>query len=140
MPVVPAAKVSFRCKNCGRLHEAGHAGEDVHPHACRVCGKGVVFVHEELADELAKAIDAGNTGEALRLTRDIKACNPASKRLVPENWEVLADATPDRLAELGLTPEQVEKHQPWPKGINRDPQFVVVEAHDGPVTQDNAQP
>jgi hypothetical protein len=38
------------------------------------------------------------------------------KFLLRENWEVLADATPERLAELGLTPEQVERHQPWVAG------------------------
>ena len=139
MSVVPAALVAFRCRNCGRLHEAEHAGELPHPTACRVCGKGVVFVHEELSDQLLQALQDGKIEEAQRLAREIRACNPASKRLVPENWEVLAEAHSDRLAELGLTHEQVERHIPWEKGGNPEaPKFVLAEAHDGPQTSDQA--
>src|SRR6185437_12396832 len=40
------------------------------------------------------------------------------KTIHPESWEVLADATPERLAELGLTPAEVERHEPTPKEHN----------------------
>jgi hypothetical protein len=74
--------VSFRCKACGRLHSSGHAGEERLPASCSVCGAGVTFAPN------------------------------GTKNRQADNWEVLADATPERLAELGLEPAQVEKHVP----------------------------
>lgn len=72
----------FRCKTCGHLHDATHAGVRKTPAACACCGAGVSY-------------DArGN------------------RTFAPEVWEVLADATPERLAELGLTPDDVVRHQP----------------------------
>lgn len=76
------AKHAFRCKNCGRLHAGEHAGTEPIPTACTACGRGVRF---------------GPTG---------------NKSPELDNWEVLADATPDRLAELGLTAEEVERYAP----------------------------
>ena len=74
---------AFRCRNCGRLEEAEHAGENLHPHACSVCGCGVSF--------------DSRTG---------------IKNFDASNWEVLADASPSRLTELGLTVEDVIRHVP----------------------------
>ena len=73
---------AFRCKNCGRLHAAECAGVNLLPTACEVCGAGVVF--------------------APNGTRTNK----------PDNWELLADATPERLAELGISADQVAKSEP----------------------------
>lgn len=99
---------SFRCRTCGRLEEGGHAGENLTPHACRVCGAGVTFNRAGI------------------------------KSAVPENWECLADATEERLAELGLTLDDVEPHTPWPRGVNRDPQHIHVTVSDGAGTEDGA--
>jgi hypothetical protein len=100
---------AFRCKNCGRLHTSDHAAELDHPAACAVCGKGVVFRHAELAAQLTEP-----GADIPALAAEIAKCDPATKRLDPDNWEALADAPPERLQELGLTPEQVEAHEPWP--------------------------
>lgn len=72
---------AFRCKNCGHLEHAGHAGERDVPLTCRVCRRGVKYNPD--------------TGE--RTTH-------------PDNWEVLAKATNARLAELGLKRAQVVAH------------------------------
>jgi hypothetical protein len=126
---------AFRCKVCGRLHEAGHAGDNELPHACQVCGAGVVFRHAELAEELKKP---GLTPERIvAIANEIGKCDPASKRLVPENWEVLADATPQRLQELGLTPEVVAQHVPAvTKESAKKPQAITVQAVERLTTQD----
>jgi hypothetical protein len=106
-----AETFAFRCKSCGRLETSDHAAEGETPHACSVCGAGVVFWHAELA---AKLTEPG--ADIPALAAEIAKCDPATKRLDPGNWEVLADAAPERLAELGLAPEQVEAHEPWPRG------------------------
>lgn len=112
MPVTPYSKVAFRCKSCGRLHTCDDASEAAHPHACRVCGCGISF--------------------------DPKT---GAKKIDSSNWEVLADATPERLAELGLSAEHVEKHTPW-KGkrvpAGTEGQHVRIEAADGAGTSDRA--
>jgi hypothetical protein len=93
-------KPAFRCRKCSHLEAAGHAGEEILPHACSVCGSGVTF-------------------------------NPAGiKKLQADNWEVLAEATPERLAELGLTLEGVEKHVPLARGESREPKAVCAFAQD----------
>ncbi len=104
-----AALKAFRCKNCGYLEDSDNAAEAPHPHACRVCGEGVSF-HPK-------------TG--------LKTINP-------DNWEVLADATPERLTELGLTPEQVERHTPRKAGTPYQPKHTSVSATDGINTADRA--
>lgn len=102
-------KNAFRCKNCGRLHTSDDAAESAHPHACCVCDAGVRFD-----------------------TRGKKTPDPS-------NWEVLADATPKRLSELGLTTEDVERHQSWAKGSSsRKLVAIDVSAEDGPGTKDGA--
>lgn len=102
---------AFRCKECGHLHDAKQAAEADHPHACRVCGAGVSF-------------------------------NPRTgfKTVDPKNWEKLCEATPERLAELGLKPEHVEKHVKWPstKPEGQTPMNQIRVARDGPKAQDKA--
>ena len=73
---------AFRCKSCGRLHTAECAGVNLLPIACEVCGYGVMY--------------------------DLRG-NRTNK---PDNWELLADATPERLAELGISADQVAKSEP----------------------------
>lgn len=90
--------VSFRCRQCGHLVTSAHAGEARLPHRCPVCGGGVVFSPQGV------------------------------KTLRPENWEVLADAAPERLAELGLTAADVERHQPTPKEHNVRTGLAQIEA------------
>lgn len=100
-------KYAFRCKTCGRKEVSDNAAEAQHPHCCCVCGAGV-----------------GWTPKGVKLYH-------------PENWEVLADCTPERLAELELTPEQVERHEPWPRhATSRPPKHIHVTAEDGPGTTD----
>jgi hypothetical protein len=144
-------RFAFRCRACGRLHTSDHAAEGETPHACSVCGAGVVFRHAELA---AKLTEPG--ADVPALAAEIARCDPATKRLDPGNWEVLADAPPERLAELGLASEQVAAHEPWPKGQVPEhhlarhfgvppaagaagpPRAVAVEAHEGAGTRDVA--
>lgn len=96
---------AFRCNTCGQLVEAEAAGERSLPAACPQCGHGVRF------DPL--------TG---------------IKSYVDENWEVLADADDDRIAELeayGLTPDQVVAHEPFATpGPDREPQLIEVGAQE----------
>lgn len=73
---------AFRCKSCGHLEPAVHAGENLVPHACSVCSEGVSFNRKGV------------------------------KEFNADNWEVLADCTPERLTELGLEPAHVCKHAP----------------------------
>jgi len=99
---------AFRCVTCGKLHEAEHAGECEHPHACRVCGSGVSFDPKSGV----KAVD-------------------------PKNWEVLANATPGRLAELGL--REAARHVPRKvEGAPTEPRKVERSAADGASGKDVA--
>jgi hypothetical protein len=93
MPVPAGEKPAFRCLTCGHLEHAGHAGDFEKPHACSVCGEGVYF-----------------NARGIKFAR-------------PDNWEVLADCPPERLAEVGLSHEVVGRH-------------VWAEAHDGPRSVD----
>src|SRR3954463_8550286 len=104
---------AFRCKSCGKLHSADVAAECAHPHACCVCGSGVSF-HPKTGVKTAH----------------------------PENWEVLSEATPERLAELGMEAHHVECHTPWKPGVDQTgpPVNIQVEASDGVGTQDSAAP
>jgi phage FluMu protein Com len=110
-------QAAFRCKNCGHLVHAEHAGENELPHACPVCKAGVAFVLEEPAQKRADAIMAELTNPGLdrekgiALARELSAL-PRKKALQPDNWEVLAQATPERLKELGLDECDVCAHQP----------------------------
>jgi len=62
------------------------------------------------------------------------AFNPKTglKQVVPDNWEILADATPERLAELGIT--EVAKHEGAPPIVTG--RTVEAAATDGPKTSD----
>lgn len=91
-------KYAFRCRNCNSLEPAALAGERDVPIKCPTCGAGVKW-----------EIDAGG--------------NPIKTEL-PENWEVLADATPERLATIheyhggsdedgGEVPIEIERHVPF---------------------------
>lgn len=108
-------KYGFRCKTCGHLDCCEVAGEREHPGACRVCGAGVSF-HPR-------------TGV---------------KEHHADNWEVLADSPPSRLAELGLTADQVAKHDfaVFLKGaevlLGREPKVVHVTASDSIGAKDKA--
>ena len=96
-------KSAFRCRACGHLEPAEHAGDCAVPHACCVCAAGVSF--------------------------DAKG----GRTFQPENWEVLADATPERLAEIGLA--SVVRHEAGgvpPAGGKA----VTVEAHEGVASKD----
>lgn len=74
-------QVAFRCRHCGHLEGTGHAGDLAVPLTCRVCRRGVKYDPD--------------TGE---------------RRANPDNWEVLADASDARLAELGLARAAVCRH------------------------------
>lgn len=128
----------FRCKACGHLHAAEHAGECELPHGCVVCGGGVVFHHSELAKQLTR--EGITSAEIADLATQIAKCDPASKRLVPENWEVLADCDESRLTELGLEPKHVCRHTPLPKEEEapQAPKHVQVTAGEKTATEDRA--
>lgn len=101
---------AFRCHTCGHLHTAEHAGEETIPAACSVCGSGVKFCPK--------------TGV---------------KSKCEDNWEVLADAEPERLEELGLAPEHICKHLPVKGGVTtRPPQHVQLTAGEGTGVADRA--
>jgi rubredoxin len=140
---------AFRCRHCGHLHEAEHAGESSHPHACRVCGHGIAAaigmddtLRHPHAQAHAKAL-AGIPRETLEKHpskggRTFNLPHGLKKVLIFENWEVLADATDERLAELGLTRAEVCRHEPKTSEPGRDPQVVTVSATDGVHTTDSA--
>ncbi len=146
---------AFRCKNCGYLESAAHAGESPIPHACRVCKMGVVFAataedvlkHEHCrphAEALKKCHAAGDLhkhhlqgGRHVPLPAGI----PASKYLIHENWEVLADADDARLTELNLSRNDVVRHTPKKfvaNGTRLESQLIKVDATDGIATTDVA--
>ncbi len=79
---------AFRCNNCGHLESAEQAGECEHPHACSACGAGISY-------------------------------NPKTGVKIPdpENWEILCEATRERLVELGFDGE-IERHEPHAKSDN----------------------
>ena len=99
--------VAFRCQNCGHLHRGEYAGDNPIPHACVVCGAGVKF-----SDRGAKQLD-------------------------PKNWEVLADVTPARLKELGLTTKDIERYTPQSAAPNPSPGHTTASIGDGPGTKDD---
>jgi hypothetical protein len=98
---------AFRCKNCGHLHSAEYAGECELPHACAVCDAGVTWT-----------------------SRGIKSFDPSV-------WEVLADAKPERLKELGLTAKDVCKHVGKSIPAN-DGRSTSVKANEGTQVADKA--
>ncbi len=144
---------AFRCRNCGYLESAEHAGESAVPHSCRVCHRGVVFArnveeavqHEHCKphlDALAKSVLRGDFAKHhLQGGRHIPlpAGMPVSKYLIHECWEVLADCDDDRLAELGLSRADVVRHTPG--GATRNASAAkIIEASitDGAKSTDSA--
>lgn len=102
---------AFRCKNCGHLHAADAAGQHAHPHACAVCGAGVHFTKEP--DKLIAELSQASSIDP-KLYARFETGVPGTYKIVdPAPWEVLADATPERLTELGLTTEEVTRHEPF---------------------------
>lgn len=97
-------KPAFRCKACGHLEAAEHAGEHDLPHACSVCGSGVCLSPrtKALADELASPNCTAERRMAIAAQLGKIQSGTEAKEFDPANWEVLADCTPDRLKELGL--------------------------------------
>ena len=92
---------SFRCRKCGHLQSDKTAGEHLVPFACSVCGAGVIF-------------------------------NPRGLKMYePEVWEVLADAAPERLAELGLTASDITRHIPFRTEHRRLPDVQRPYPHTG---------
>jgi hypothetical protein len=91
--------LAFRCKNCGYLCHGEVAGQNSLPHACTVCGCGVRFTETGL------------------------------KVHQRDNWEVLADCTPERLAELGVTAEQIERYVPDHGKLNAENVERAKSAH-----------
>jgi hypothetical protein len=130
-------KHAFRCKNCGRLEHADHAGDNELPHSCRVCGAGVTIGFDPLSlhKELVALVPAGQSlteeeirAAALKLYAKLNSLPP--KTFQPGNWEVLADATPERLAALGLKHDHVSRHKPVLKPA-QDPKNVFRSVTDG---------
>lgn len=105
---------AFRCKTCGHLEHAGHAGENAVPHACSVCGAGISYGPEKQKMEhiISEAGKGRNPAELMEELRRLLA-NP-NKAADPDNWEVLADAPPERLKELGLGDVRIIRHEGHP--------------------------
>ena len=128
--------VSFRCQNCGHLHEADHAGENDVPHACCVCGAGVIQSPKlkALANEIGQADCPPE--RRMAIANEMRNLGDDRKQLDPSNWEVLSECTDARLHELGLDHDCVCKHEPK---VKSDPQIgrnVEVLAVDGPMSKD----
>ena len=62
---------------------------------------------------------------------------PGAHKSDPANWEVLADCPPERLAELGLTTDDVARHVPAGPGAVGGAAVAVALA-DGPRGADRA--
>lgn len=112
---------AFRCRNCGYLSHAAHAGEREFPLACPVCKCGVVPAMSigHLQKDRPQLFE-GLTEADLRPVKDGGRTMPLPFNMVAfadhSNWEVLADAAPERLEELGLKPHHVCAHEPCEKG------------------------
>jgi len=89
---------AFRCRACGHLEAAEHAGERQVPGACSACGEGVKYDRR------------------------------GTRTFDQSNWEVLADATPERLEELELATHTVSRHSPLKPGEVREPKQLSVHA------------
>lgn len=117
--VVPGTEsVAFRCKTCGCLHTSAYAGAADHPHACRICDEGIRYFPSLITatEEMRKVLD-DPTYQAI----DGVNCRFIGPRLYKvwdrSAWEVLHDATDERLTELGLDRKCVAKHVPGNSGV-----------------------
>ena len=133
---------SFRCKHCGHMIGGANAAECHVPHACPVCHRGVVYerdlasalAHEHVQPHRATLPSEAEMTKPYHLGGRVIPLAFGIKFLAHENWEVLADATPERLAELGLTTADVCRHTPWAKGAtaeNRAPALIERTASEG---------
>ena len=106
-------KYTFRCKNCGHLHCAEHAGENQVPHACCVCGKGVQHGtdFQSIAEKLRKS---GLSNEERKVLADeiANANSTLTKTYQSDNWEILSECDDKQLEEYGLKKENIEIHNP----------------------------
>lgn len=121
-------KYTFRCNNCGTLKNTiEDCGDNDFPHSCRVCGKGVT--HSDLHHEIDRTL-AQNDPKALQDLADrIQAkqidVNDQTKTVYPANWELLSEATPARLKELGLKADQVQAVPKKQAATGSEPQKVI---------------
>lgn len=97
--------LAFRCRNCGRLEGPDVAGENSLPHACSMCGAGIVLnprtaeLAEALADpDLPADRRRGIAAELAKLAR----VGENEKHADPDNWEVLADLDDEALESYGV--------------------------------------
>lgn len=127
---------AFRCKKCGHLVHAEHAGENLLPHSCPVCKAGVSQPidqaskgrHDEIMAKLVK-IDTPQL-EREKLVAELVNL-PREKVYHPDNWEVLSECKPERLKELGLEPEHVCAHKPAKITKPKQGRIHKVELKDG---------
>jgi len=103
-----SVKMGFRCKTCGHLHNSACAGIRTTPTACIVCGAGVTFTPS------------------------------GTKTYQSDNWEILADATPERLTELGLTAADVDRHTPRTSQEDLSADLERIEANHATLTAKEA--
>lgn len=106
---------SFRCKACGHLEDSGAAGENAVPHACSVCGAGVIERPrlKALMDEMANPETTPERRQAI--AKESIRMGAETKQLDPSNWEVLVECSEKRLRELGLSKKDICKHEPTVK-------------------------
>lgn len=132
---------AFRCKSCGRLHHAEHAGDNEVPHSCTVCGSGVTW--NAPAVKIAQSIANPDLTDAQRkqMASDLeRALKNQEKGYDPSNWEVLHDATDERLAELGINRAHVVRHVPTsPSQPNPNPQNLSLHTTEPPTIKDAAK-
>lgn len=114
---MPHGPVAFRCKRCGHFITSEHAGENLLPHACSACSGGVSEVisadNKKRCDAIIAKLGKADTPDAERLSLAMKLSRlPREKVYHSDNWEVLADVTPERLKELELEDHHVVAHAP----------------------------
>lgn len=136
--------VAFRCKKCGHLCPAEHAGENVLPHSCPVCKAGVSFVIDPASkgryDEIIAKLSKMETSDSERHDLALELGNlPKEKLYHEDNWEVLADCDKGRLKELGLKGEHVCCHKPEKITKPSQGRIIKCELKDGAVAKDGAK-
>lgn len=146
------APVAFRCKNCGHLVTSESAGENHYPHDCPVCKAGVEMEvnNKERFAAIVAALATTATPESERqsLVRELGNM-PRSKVYHPENWEALGEVhcpkagkicegvSAERLAELGLTADDIAHHKPKEVTTPRSGRIHEVKAADGVSAKDH---
>lgn len=127
-------KYAFRCKNCGRLEGSAAAGECEHPHACRVCGAGVVMTMNHPNTLMALADQHGAHVEF----KSMPVGAGIHKVIDHTPWEILAECDAERLAEIGLGYDDVEEHVPAASTSDASPRLVDRTAYEGTKMKDKA--